>query len=109
MSRYLIDRIAALPNVDLHVGKELVVLEGDQTEGLTAAVFRNRSTGATHVARCAICSCSSAPIPTLAGRSTARRWTTKASSLPGLPGRHQLAPPCRAAFGDQRAWRLRDR
>ena len=49
MSRYLIDRIAALPNVDLHVGKEVVALEGDQTEGLTAAVFRNRSTGATHV------------------------------------------------------------
>ena len=49
MSRYLIDRIAALPNVDLHVGKEVVALEGDQTEGLTAAVFRNRSTGATHI------------------------------------------------------------
>ena len=49
MSRYLIDRIAALPNVDLHVGKEVVALEGDQTEGLTAAVFRYRSTGATHV------------------------------------------------------------
>jgi thioredoxin reductase (NADPH) len=49
MSRYLIDRIAALPNVVLHVGKEVVALEGDQTEGLTAAVFRNRSTGATHI------------------------------------------------------------
>jgi thioredoxin reductase (NADPH) len=48
MSRYLIDRIAALPNVDLHVGKEVVALEGDQTQGLTAAVFRYRSTGATH-------------------------------------------------------------
>jgi thioredoxin reductase (NADPH) len=49
MSRYLIDRIAALPNVDLHIGKEVVALEGDQTEGLTAAVFRKRSNGATHV------------------------------------------------------------
>jgi thioredoxin reductase (NADPH) len=49
MSRYLIDRIAALPNVDLHVGKEVVALEGDQSEGLTAAVFRNRSSGTTHV------------------------------------------------------------
>jgi thioredoxin reductase (NADPH) len=49
MSRYLIDRIAALANVDLHIGKEVVALEGDQTEGLTAAVFRNRSTGSTHV------------------------------------------------------------
>ncbi len=49
MSRYLIDRIGALPNVDLHVGKEVVALEGDQAEGLTAAVFRDRSSGATHV------------------------------------------------------------
>ena len=49
MSRYLIDRIGALPNVDLHVGKEVVALEGDQAEGLTAAVFRNRSSGATHI------------------------------------------------------------
>jgi thioredoxin reductase (NADPH) len=48
MSRYLIDRIAALPNVDLHVGKEVVALEGDQTEGLTAAVFHNRASGATY-------------------------------------------------------------
>jgi thioredoxin reductase (NADPH) len=48
MSRYLIDRIGALPNVELHVGKEVVALEGDQTEGLTAAVFRHRSSGATH-------------------------------------------------------------
>jgi thioredoxin reductase (NADPH) len=47
MSRYLIDRIRALPNVDLHVGKEVVALEGDRTDGLTAAVFRERSSGAT--------------------------------------------------------------
>jgi thioredoxin reductase (NADPH) len=47
MSRYLIDRIAALPNVELHVGTEVVALEGSQTEGLTAAVFRNRVTGMT--------------------------------------------------------------
>ena len=30
MSRYLIDRIAALPNVDLHVGTEVVALDGDR-------------------------------------------------------------------------------
>jgi thioredoxin reductase (NADPH) len=47
MSRYLIDRIAAIPNVELHVGKEVVALEGDRTDGLTAAVFRERSSGAT--------------------------------------------------------------
>jgi thioredoxin reductase (NADPH) len=47
MSRYLIDRIRALPNVELHVGKEIVALEGDR-DGLTAAVFRHRGSGATH-------------------------------------------------------------
>jgi thioredoxin reductase (NADPH) len=47
MSRYLIDRIAALPNVELHVGKEVVGLEGDRTDGLAAAVFRDRSSGTT--------------------------------------------------------------
>lgn len=48
MSRYLIDRIAALPNVELHSGTEVVALEGDEVTGLTAAVFRERATGATH-------------------------------------------------------------
>jgi thioredoxin reductase (NADPH) len=46
MSRYLIDRIQALPNVDLHVGKEVVALEGDRTDSLPAAVFRERTSGA---------------------------------------------------------------
>jgi thioredoxin reductase (NADPH) len=48
MSRYLIDRIAALPNVELHTKTEIVGLEGDQVTGLTGAVFRDRTTGATH-------------------------------------------------------------
>jgi thioredoxin reductase (NADPH) len=47
MSRYLIDRIQALPNVDLHVGKEIVALEGDR-DGLAAAVFRHRGSGAAY-------------------------------------------------------------
>lgn len=46
MSRYLVDRIAALPNVELHVGNEVVALEGTRGTGLTGAVFRNRATGA---------------------------------------------------------------
>ncbi len=45
MSRYLIDRIAALPNVELHTGTEVTGLEGDEVTGLTAAVFRERATG----------------------------------------------------------------
>jgi thioredoxin reductase (NADPH) len=46
--RYLIDRISALPNVELHTKTEVVALEGDQTTGLTGAVFRDRSNGTTH-------------------------------------------------------------
>lgn len=47
MSRYLVDRIAALPNVELHVGSEIVGLEGDRTHGLTGAIFSNRDSGQT--------------------------------------------------------------
>lgn len=45
MSRYLIDRIAALPNVTVHVGDEIVGLEGSRETGLEAATFRNRRDG----------------------------------------------------------------
>lgn len=46
MSRYLIDRIAALPNVALHTGCEVVALEGDATSGLTGATFHYRANDA---------------------------------------------------------------
>jgi thioredoxin reductase (NADPH) len=45
MSRYLIDRIASLPNVELHTGAEIVALEGDASTGLTGATFRYRANG----------------------------------------------------------------
>jgi thioredoxin reductase (NADPH) len=48
MSRYLIDRIAALPNVALHVGKEVVALDGDRASGLQGVTFRCRTTGSEH-------------------------------------------------------------
>jgi thioredoxin reductase (NADPH) len=48
MSRYLIDRIEALPNVELHAHTEVVALDGDRERGLSGAVFRNRETGAEH-------------------------------------------------------------
>ena len=51
MSRYLIDRIAALPNVELHVGEEVVALEGD-AQGLAAATFRRIADAHQH--RCAM-------------------------------------------------------
>ena len=47
MSRYLIDRIAALANVTVHVGVEIAGLEGDRASGLAAATFRNRADGST--------------------------------------------------------------
>jgi thioredoxin reductase (NADPH) len=48
MSRYLVDRIGALENVEVHIGTEVVALEGDQNEGLTAAIFRDRASGDIH-------------------------------------------------------------
>jgi thioredoxin reductase (NADPH) len=45
MSRYLIDRVAALPNVELHTGAEIVALEGNALTGLTGATFRYRADG----------------------------------------------------------------
>ena len=45
MSRYLIDRIAALPSVEIHIGAEIASLEGDRASGLTGATFRRRDDG----------------------------------------------------------------
>jgi thioredoxin reductase (NADPH) len=45
MSRYLIDRIKALPNVELHIGSEVTALGGDRTSGLTSVTFRDRASG----------------------------------------------------------------
>jgi thioredoxin reductase (NADPH) len=45
MSKYLVDRILALPNVELHTCTDVVALEGDPIEGLTGAVFHNRLLG----------------------------------------------------------------
>ncbi len=47
MSRYLIDRIRAQPNIELHVGTEISILEGNPSDGLTGVTFRARATGAT--------------------------------------------------------------
>lgn len=46
MSRYLIDRIAALPNVEVHVGAEIASLDGDRASGLGGVTFRCRADGA---------------------------------------------------------------
>ena len=49
MSSYLVDRINGLPNVELHLQTEVTQLEGDAGQGLTAATFRNRASGQSHV------------------------------------------------------------
>ncbi|TIO52140.1 MAG: cyclic nucleotide-binding domain-containing protein [Mesorhizobium sp.] len=46
MSRYLIDRVSALPNVEVHVGTDLVELDCDG-EALAGAIVRDRASGAS--------------------------------------------------------------
>ncbi|HEY8133356.1 MAG TPA: FAD-dependent oxidoreductase [Thermoanaerobaculia bacterium] len=45
MSRYLIDRIDATPNIELRSHTELTQLHGDLVDGLTAVTWRNNETG----------------------------------------------------------------
>jgi thioredoxin reductase (NADPH) len=45
MSRYLIDRIKALPNVSIHTGVEVVALEGDDSGALCNTTFRGLDSG----------------------------------------------------------------
>ena len=45
MSRYLIDRIDATPNIELHPHTQLTQLHGDLPEGLAAVTWRNSETG----------------------------------------------------------------
>ena len=47
MSKYLIDRIKALPNVEMHIHTEVIALDGDGA-GLAGATFRHRLSGETH-------------------------------------------------------------
>ncbi|MGV1013393.1 MAG: FAD-dependent oxidoreductase [Methyloceanibacter sp.] len=74
MSRYLIDRIKALPNVELHTNTELVGLEGDEVTGLISAVFRDKLTGETH-------SCSSSHLFLFCGADPNSGWLDGCVSL----------------------------
>ncbi|MDR3485677.1 MAG: FAD-dependent oxidoreductase [Bradyrhizobium sp.] len=44
MSQYLVDRIAALPNVELYLDSEIAGLDSDAQAVLSSAVIRNRTT-----------------------------------------------------------------
>ncbi len=48
MSRYLIDRLEAAPNIELHPYTELVSLHGDPVTGLEGATWRDSRTHAEH-------------------------------------------------------------
>ncbi len=45
MSRYLVDRINALPNVTTYTGAEVIALEGDPSGALSSATFRGLDSG----------------------------------------------------------------
>jgi thioredoxin reductase (NADPH) len=47
MSQYLIERIASLPNVQIHTRTEVVELHGDAVTGLQGLVFKDRRSGQT--------------------------------------------------------------
>jgi len=45
MSRYLIDRIGATPNIELHFRTQLTALHGDTTNGLESVTWRDSESG----------------------------------------------------------------
>jgi thioredoxin reductase (NADPH) len=49
MSRYLIDRIDATPNIEVHPGAELTRLEGDETGRLASVAWRDTTHGVDHI------------------------------------------------------------
>ncbi|WP_376088423.1 FAD-dependent oxidoreductase [Roseomonas sp. CCTCC AB2023176] len=52
MSKYLIDRLASLPNVHLHARTEVSALNGDRGGGLTSITWTNRDSGESQECPC---------------------------------------------------------
>ena len=46
MSRYLVDRIEASPNIEVHAHTEVVALHGTREDGLQSVTWRDSNTGA---------------------------------------------------------------
>ena len=81
MSRYLIERIEAAPNIELVFNTEVVALEGTEDASLRAGALAQPAVAArTAPPTSAICSCSSAPIPPPAGSTAAASWSIAAAS-----------------------------
>jgi len=76
MSRYLIDRIDALPNVTLHAHTEIVALQGNGHGGLAGATFRCRTTGTLHT-------CSPRHLFLFIGAEPNADWLTKRVDVDG--------------------------
>ncbi len=87
MSRYLIERIEATPNIELIFNAEVVGLEGDDDATLDAHPLAQPACARGDAARCP----QSLPVRRrrsrnrLARRAAASRWTAPASSLTGAP------------------------
>ena len=81
MSRYLIERIEATPNIELMFNAEVVGLDGERRRSADAGALAQpprrrgdiRSISAT-------CFCSSAPIPPPTGSTAAASWSIAAAS-----------------------------
>ena len=71
MSRYLIERIEAAPNIELVFNTEVVAVEGTKDASLERVRWRSRLSGNAAPPSSAICSCSSGPIPPPAGSTVA--------------------------------------
>ena len=79
MSRYLIERIEATPNIELMFNTEVVGLEGSEAS-LERVRWRSRLSGTRTRSTSATSSCSSAPIRRPAGSRAAASRSTAAAS-----------------------------
>ena len=90
MSRYLIERIEATPNIELMFNTEVVALEGTRRRLARAGALAQPPRPATsRPPTSAICSCSSAPIPPPAGSTAAASRSIAAASWSPARSREQ--------------------
>ena len=104
MSRYLIERIEATPNIELLFNTEIVGLDGSEEGTLAAgALAQPPRRRARPPSISATCSCSSAPIPPPTGSTAAASWSIAAAL--SSPARNAA----RVTTGRLRRWRPRCR